>query len=175
VDEVVAFIGEGIHQRHVETSALACLQEKFRRAASTLAEVKVVAGHDAAGMKLFDQNMLHEVFRRPAGEFGGERLLDYRVKAHVPQDRCLFTRVSKPVDRLVRLEETARMRLECQHDCRQVFLGRDFQRPLKHGLMSAMNTIKIADGHHAIAQALRQGVGSRKALEIRIRHSVPES
>lgn len=111
------------------------------------AEAKVFTDHDRLRAKSLDEKLLHESLGRESREVRSEWLDNDVVRAMSSQEldapfECCEARWRRSS------EYFAWMRIEGQRDRRQSALGRDRASLAKHGLMTAMDSIEVADDDH---------------------------
>ena len=110
--------------------------------------MEIEADHDGGDREALDQDLPHEIFRRQRRERRVETQHDRAVEAGLGEQPQLRGLVAQAEDRLVRLEDGARMRLEGQHRGLAPERAGAPQRHVDHGAMAAVDAFEIADRHH---------------------------
>src|SRR5690606_18404909 len=123
----------------------AFLAQHGRAARPPLAEMKIVADHDAADPQPSDQFAKDELFGGAAGESRVEGLYHHTVEAGCREEPELGRLRREPEGRRVRHEEAAGMRLEGERKGRESAGAGAVEGEAERGAMAAVQAVEIAD------------------------------
>ncbi|MNI42447.1 hypothetical protein D3C73_967430 [compost metagenome] len=132
--------------------------QEGRPTLAALAEMEIETGDDRACPQPIYQDGPDELFGRAAGKIAIERIFDHRMEPHRLQEPRLHRRRRDAENRLVRLEDGTRMRLEGQDQSRYTAFFRQLQRTFEHAAMTAMHAVEVADRDHSALQSLGQRI-----------------
>ena len=114
--------------------------------------MKIKADDDTADGEPPDQNAGDEILRGEARQRGVERQHHGAIEAVRSKQPQFGGLVGQPEQRLARVEEVARMRLEGQDPCRLAEAPGARDRRRDHGPVAAVDAIEIAHGEDGAAE-----------------------
>ena len=145
--------------------ALALRLQEFRRAGAIGAEMKIETDRRAANSETLHQYLLDEIFRGEFGQGSTESKHDCAVKAGGGEEPQFGGFIGEPEQRLIRVEECPRMRLEGECGSRFAERERARKRRRDHRFMPRCTPSKLPMATAAPRNA-SAGAQSRTTLKV---------
>ena len=152
--------------RHRVTAAFGVCLKQRGIAAALMTEPKILANHHMLGPEPVYNDTLNELLAFQMRQSFVEIQDNQRVHAQRFDMVRLIVKGRQPVRRVMRPEETSRVRLESQDDQRRAVVARNVGATPDNGLMPAMHPVEIAQHHDALARAFRNVFNGSDDLHI---------